>query len=84
MFDSGVILKGEFRCWSLSGIKGLKKVSLIWLLWIFGVIFNSEYSKQKIGLVYINIRNLYRFILPSLSAKSVHPHAWKTAYLLLN
>ena len=37
--------------------------------------FNSAYSKQKIGLVYINIRNLYRFILPSLSAKSVHPHA---------
>ena len=23
MFDSGVILKGEIRCWSLSGIKGL-------------------------------------------------------------
>ena len=46
--------------------------------------FNSEYSKQKIGLVYINIRNLNRLMLPSLSAKSVHPHAWKTAYLLLN
>ena len=46
--------------------------------------FKSEYSKQKIGLVYINIRNLNRFMLPSLSAKSVHPHAWKTAYLLLN
>lgn len=36
--------------------------------------FKSEYSKQKIGLVYINIRNLNRFMLPSLSAKSVHPH----------
>ena len=37
--------------------------------------FNSEYSKQKIGHVYINIRNLNRFMLPSLLAKSVHPHA---------
>ena len=23
MFDSGVILKGEIRCWSLLGVKGL-------------------------------------------------------------
>ena len=27
MFDSRMILKGEIRCWSLSGIKGLKKGS---------------------------------------------------------
>ena len=26
MFDSGVILKGEIRCWSLSGIKGLSEL----------------------------------------------------------
>ena len=25
MFDLGVKLKGEIRCWSLSGIKGLKE-----------------------------------------------------------
>ena len=27
MFDSRLILKGEIRCWSLSGIKGSKKGS---------------------------------------------------------
>ena len=75
MFDSGVILKGEFRCWSLSGIKGLKKGFFNMITVNSWGYFKSEYSKQKIGLVYINIRNLYRFILPSLSAKSVHPHA---------
>ena len=28
MLDSWVILKGEIRCWSLSGIRGLREVPL--------------------------------------------------------
>ena len=28
MFDSGVILKGEIRCWSLSGVKGLRNTGV--------------------------------------------------------
>ena len=30
MLDSGMILKGEIRCWSLSGIEGLTTVHILY------------------------------------------------------
>ena len=42
IFDSGVILNGEIKCWSLSGIKGFRTY---WLInWIYLVIKNLFYS----------------------------------------